>query len=296
MEDNLLSHTLLTRIVATAALVSSPAIAVAQEYVVQPGDTLMAIANAELGSPARWRTICDLNADVVSDCDRILPGTVLRLSAAPMPNARPAPDPAPAATPEPTPEPAPAPVAEATPEPVPTVVNLLSNTGTDGAMPGVLGDGGALPAGWQISFYGAAEGTAEVVAVTDDHIDLRITQTSDGGAPALQFTPADSDYFPAEPGQTFRLSLELALIGGDLAGNGSPQMRGPERNEAGSSLGAVSFLNAVDLSSDLTRISGTATVDHPDARFINPDFRIASSGPWEATFRIGAPEFGVLSD
>lgn len=292
MEGNFLSHSSFTRLVAAAALVAAPGLVSAQEYVVQPGDTLMGIANAELGSPARWRTICDLNADVVTNCDRILPGTVLRLSVATV-RTEPAP---PAPTPEPAPAPEPAPVAVVAPAPVPTVVNLLAATGTDGAVPGVLGEGGELPTAWRLNFVGGAEGTAEVVAVTDAYIDLRIDQSANGGAPVLQFTPPDSDFFPAEPGQTFQLSMNLALINGGLDGNGTPQLRGPVRAETGSALRAVAFQSVVELSSEVVRFGGSATVEHPEARFINPDFRIASSGPWEATFRIGAPEFGVLSD
>ncbi|MEO0487628.1 MAG: LysM domain-containing protein [Pseudomonadota bacterium] len=51
----------------------------AQTVVVQPGDTLAVIAARELGAASRWREICALNADVISNCNRISAGWELRL-------------------------------------------------------------------------------------------------------------------------------------------------------------------------------------------------------------------------
>lgn len=265
---------------AAAGLISVPGLSAAQEYVVQPGDTLMGIANAELGSSTRWRTICDLNADVIIDCDRILPGTVLRLSEA-IVRSEPA-------------GPARAPVAEAAPESFATVVSLLAATSTEGAVPGALGAEGALPLGWRLGFWGEAEGIAEVVAVTEEYVDLRITQTGEGGAVSLQFRSPDGTYFPAEAGQEFWFSVDLALIDGALGTNDIPRLGGTERSETGSTLRSVAFESVVDLSLDLAGFGGTATVEDAEVRFINPDFRIISLGSWEAMFRIGVPEFSVL--
>lgn len=48
-------------------------------YVVQRGDTLSAIAEAELGQAHRWPEIFDINGDLISDPDEISPGQILAL-------------------------------------------------------------------------------------------------------------------------------------------------------------------------------------------------------------------------
>jgi nucleoid-associated protein YgaU len=48
-------------------------------YVVKPGDTLSGIARAKLGDAGRWREIFDLNRDVITNPDRVIPGQVLVL-------------------------------------------------------------------------------------------------------------------------------------------------------------------------------------------------------------------------
>lgn len=48
-------------------------------YVVQPGDTLSSIAQAELGDGGRWPQIFALNRDQISDPDLIVAGQVLRM-------------------------------------------------------------------------------------------------------------------------------------------------------------------------------------------------------------------------
>ena len=50
-------------------------------YIVQPSDTLSAIARDELGDADRWPEIFALNGDVISNPDRITPGQVLVLPA-----------------------------------------------------------------------------------------------------------------------------------------------------------------------------------------------------------------------
>jgi nucleoid-associated protein YgaU len=48
-------------------------------YTVKRGDTLSGIAKAKLGNANRWREIFDLNRDVISNPDRIIPGQILVL-------------------------------------------------------------------------------------------------------------------------------------------------------------------------------------------------------------------------
>jgi hypothetical protein len=94
-------------------------------------------------------------------------------------------------------------------------VNRLPNNGTEGAVPGVVGSGGALPTGWGLSFPGGAAGTAEVLAVTDDYIDIKIDQTENSGAPLIVFADVGA-YAPVATGQDWYLGVALALIDGDL--------------------------------------------------------------------------------
>ncbi|MEU4428655.1 LysM peptidoglycan-binding domain-containing protein [Actinoplanes sp. NPDC024001] len=56
-----------------------PAGPIPRLYVVERGDTLSGIARAELGDANRWREIFDLNRDVISNPDRIIPGQILAL-------------------------------------------------------------------------------------------------------------------------------------------------------------------------------------------------------------------------
>lgn len=52
-------------------------------YTVERGDTLSHIAKAHYGKASAWRTIYDANRDQLDDPDRIQPGQVLRIPAAP---------------------------------------------------------------------------------------------------------------------------------------------------------------------------------------------------------------------
>lgn len=142
-------------------------------------------------------------------------------------------------------------------------------------------------------YFAGAEGVSEVTAVTADYIDLRITQRT-AGTSAVQFIPPDGAYFSAGPGEDWQLALELAVIEGVSGSDVTMQLRGTERGESGSSIRAISFVSPVELTPDLRRHAGTSTIQSADAEFINPDFRIRSTGSWEATFRIGLPEFGIL--
>ena len=53
----------------------------AQTITVQPGDTLSAIAERELGASSAWRKLCEINEAILAgDCRRIVVGMVLHLS------------------------------------------------------------------------------------------------------------------------------------------------------------------------------------------------------------------------
>ena len=68
-------------IVADIQVTGGPAAAApaAKTYTVRAGDTLSAIAKAQLGSANAYMKIFDLNKDQLSDPDKIKPGQVLRL-------------------------------------------------------------------------------------------------------------------------------------------------------------------------------------------------------------------------
>jgi nucleoid-associated protein YgaU len=69
--------------VATAAAGASaqgaPAAAAAKTYTVKAGDTLSAIAKAQLGDASKYTKIFEANRDVLSDPDHIKPGQVLKI-------------------------------------------------------------------------------------------------------------------------------------------------------------------------------------------------------------------------
>lgn len=262
---------------------------IAQEYVVQPGDTLRSIAVEQLGSVARWRFLCDLNADLVPDCDLIYSGMTLQLSEL---TTTPPDDPD-TATPEAAAEPEPPVEAEPPAEPeTPAeslpISNALPAYDLSRAQVGVLGEDGQLPDGWRLSFVGGAEGAAVITAVSTDYIDIAITQAGSRGAPLLQFLDGDQG-ITTQPGDLWAFSVEIALISGDLDENGQPLLSGTERGEDNSSLSRIRFDDNVILDAELRPIAGEAEINNADARIMNPDFRIQSSGPWTAEFRIARP-------
>lgn len=64
----------------TGALISSAHPAQAQEtYQIQRGDELGTIARRLEGGPVGWRELCQLNSDVIADCDLLEIGTVIVL-------------------------------------------------------------------------------------------------------------------------------------------------------------------------------------------------------------------------
>ena len=52
-------------------------------YTVQKGDTLSHIAQAQYGKASQWKRIFEANRDQLDDPDRIQPGQVLKIPAAP---------------------------------------------------------------------------------------------------------------------------------------------------------------------------------------------------------------------
>ena len=264
-----------SKIVATACLLLVAQPAISDEYVVQPGDSLGSIAQALLGDGAQWRVLCDLNADRLEDCDRIFTGMSLRLPA----SVEDAPEPEPV---EDQPE-----ITEE--QPVAAIGMAATNDlniDLSAARVGVLGEGGQLPAGWRLSFAGGAEGTAEVIATTADYLDIEITQTASSGAPILQFTD-DGNWIDTQAGDSWTFSAELALISGSFDDNGAALIDGTERDEGGRSLGRINFTDDISLDDTLRVFSGQAVISDAEAVQMNPDFRIRSSGPWQAQFRIG---------
>lgn len=261
----------------------------AQEYVVQPGDTLRSIAAEQLGSVARWQFLCDLNADLVPDCDRIYSGMTLRLSelvTTPRDDTDTA-APESAAAPD-QPAEADQPVEPASPAPSLPLSNVLPAYDLSSAQIGVLGEEGQLPDGWRLSFPGGADGVAEITAVTAEHLDIEITQTGTSGAPVLAFQTPEG-FIETRTGDIWRFSLELALISGDLGDAAEPRLRGSERGEESRFLRTFVYQDDLDLGPQLRVFSGEAAIEHPEAGLMNPDFRIESSGPWTAEFRIARP-------
>jgi nucleoid-associated protein YgaU len=71
-------------VVADIKVVGGPAAApasAAKTYTVKSGDTLSAIAKAQLGSAGEYMKIFDANRDQLSDPDKIKPGQVLKIPA-----------------------------------------------------------------------------------------------------------------------------------------------------------------------------------------------------------------------
>ena len=71
-------------VVAEINVVGGPAAApasAAKTYTVKSGDTLSAIAKAQLGSAGDYMKIFDANRDQLSDPDKIKPGQVLKIPA-----------------------------------------------------------------------------------------------------------------------------------------------------------------------------------------------------------------------
>jgi nucleoid-associated protein YgaU len=63
------------------ASASPAASAKAARYQVQDGDTLCSIAQRLLHSRSRWKQLYEINREVISDPDKLRPGSVLRIPA-----------------------------------------------------------------------------------------------------------------------------------------------------------------------------------------------------------------------
>ncbi|MBF9045513.1 LysM peptidoglycan-binding domain-containing protein [Rhodobacterales bacterium LSUCC0031] len=63
----------------TPARPAGPALRAGATYVIQPGDTLGSIAGRIAGASVTWRDLCELNADVLADCDAVEVGTRIAL-------------------------------------------------------------------------------------------------------------------------------------------------------------------------------------------------------------------------
>ncbi len=54
-----------------------------QTYTIEKGDTLSKIAKEHYGAASAWKQIFEANRDVLDDPDRIFPGQIIKLPAAP---------------------------------------------------------------------------------------------------------------------------------------------------------------------------------------------------------------------
>ena len=266
----------------------------AEEYRVQAGDTLISIARTELGSAAQWRDLCEINRDRLDDCDRILAGMTLILESEPGGSGQT----------QSTVEPETVPEAEriakdetAGADEPDTPENFLPNDSLKGATIGELGGAGSLPYHWDIYFARDSDGSATVVDVTENWIDLRITQSAGQGVVHVNFARRGS-FVKTTPGARWEFTADLAVIVDDNSGNWQANLAGSQwrADSRPPSLGAFVFTADLPLGSELTSFTGTAVTGSPDAALVDPDLRLVSSGPWTATFRIGAPTFKRVSD
>lgn len=72
-------------------LLTATAVSAQQPVVVKKGETLSAIARRELGDGNRWSYICDLNKDILNDCNFLPVGMTLVISDRPAPQETEAP-------------------------------------------------------------------------------------------------------------------------------------------------------------------------------------------------------------
>jgi hypothetical protein len=247
----------------------------AQDYQVRAGDTLIDIARNQLGAAARWRDLCDLNRDQLEDCDRILAGMTIRLGQSQPVAVAPAPS---------------VPVQQTAPSEPDVAANQLPNTSLRGAVTGPLGDGGQLPDDWFFFSAGGAQATLVVLDVTNDWIDVQISQTENAGIVFLGFTKRGS-YVATTNDQVWTLAVDMAVLEDDGSGHWQVNLQGSQwaAQDASSSLGAFVFTANLPLGPELQPFVGSAVMTSPDVAFLQSDIRFVSSGPWTATYRIGVP-------
>lgn len=180
------------------------------QYTVQSGDSLGQIAMRELGDPGAWRDLCEINN--LADCDRILTGQVLQLSARQQgvsetnEASSAGSEPAEAITTAGAPEPA---VSNE------SVQNMVQNSRLNGAAAGIVGEGGALPEGWGISGFQGAEVIQTGIEDGLPFIDLRLAGAPAGNAIFINFMTSASIVEVAQ-GQVWTSSAFIGLVGGSL--------------------------------------------------------------------------------
>jgi len=82
-------------------------------------------------------------------------------------------------------------------------------------------------------------------------------------------------------------TFEVVAVGSDY---GTPELSGTQRDSGGSPLASLDFLDSVPITGTLARYGGTASITEPMATQMSPDFRVISTGAWDATFRISLPQ------
>lgn len=257
-----------------------------QQYTVQPGDSLSQIAARELGNVGAWRQLCDINN--LADCDRILAGQVLRLSAEQNAVAETV------ASLEDAPEPAETVTAAQQQEPAETALstspaqNMVHNSRLSGAATGIVGEGGALPDGWGIGGFPGAEIVQTGIEAGRPYIDLRLAGAPAGNAIFVNFVTSESSIEVA-PGQTWTSSAFVRLVDGSLTNIDNVFLRAQEF--AGSDGKGSSGTN---VTTDLDAgIRATVTRDISDAAAdrLMSFFRLGVSGSdIDLTLRISGPQ------
>lgn len=279
------------------AAVGLAQMAAAQEtYVVQPGDTLLTIAQTELGTVRAWKEICDLNK--LTDCDRILAGMTLEL---PFPGAA-AVDTTPAIPTEPAiPRQIVDGPADSTEEAAPTKVlpdvlpiksamaELLPNEALEGASIGVVGKDGSLPTGWSVFNVP----TVSVQNITTEKgkptIHIRLQGTPTASNALLNFS--SSQAIPVSPLIEYQQSFDAQIVGGNVDNIENIRPLLGFRSQDGALLQAVNTGDwSIDLLSGLTRVENVGAASDPNTAFVTPGlqflFGATPPGPIDITLKL----------
>lgn len=163
--------------------------------------------------------------------------------------------------------------------------NLLPNNGTEGAVPGVVGNGGIAPTGWSILHAGGSAGVSAITAITDEYIDVEVTQTGTSGSVLFVF---NSTSLAAVKDDERAFSLGLALLGGSVAG--SIQLRASIRDGADMAVTSEAFGANLSLTETVQQFDRAHTITTASAVQARYDLRINNSAAWTATFRISRPQ------
>jgi len=266
-----------------AISVTASAAQAQQQYTVQPGDSLRQIAMRELGDVEAWRDLCALND--LSDCNRILAGQVLQLSARQTGVAETEAPRDTAAVSAPS-ETAPMPAVPA--EPTVHVQNMVQNSRLDGAANGVIGAGGSLPDGWGIGGFQGAEIVQTGLEAGLPYIDLRLAGAPVGNAIFVNFVTSDNSVEVA-PGQTWTSSAYVQRVGGDLTNIDNVFMRVQEF--AGPDGKGSSGTNITAELDERSRAIVTREISDATATRLISFFRIGvSEGDIDVTLRISGTQ------